>query len=364
MKKPVSLFFLLLLSISLFTCRKDAAIIGKKLHIKVFVKNLEIPWGMDFLPNGDFIFSERDGKINLLKKGASTYDMVMFRFVEVSEGGLLGIAADPDFSNTQHIYIYETTTADSNRVVRLKLENDVLTEEKIILKGIPKGFNHDGGALRFGPDGFLYVGTGDALIPNLAQDKSSMAGKILRIDKNGNAAPGNPFNNRVWSYGHRNVQGFDWNKDGKMIATEHGPTSEFGWCCHDEINLIEPGKNYGWPLALGGTEQDTLTPPLYHSGNDTWAPSGGIFINGPEWTTWENNFVAAGLRGQRLIRFSFDGSTTSVLEKNDTLTGVFGRLRNILQAPDGSIYFTSSNLGSTNPLPLPGDDKIYKLSFE
>src|SRR5262249_2927394 len=134
----------------------------------------------------------------------------------------------------------------------------VLTEDQVILSGIPEASNHDGGALKFGPDGYLYVGTGDALSPSKAQDKSSLSGKILRIDRDGNAAPGNPFGNRIWSLGHRNVQGFAWTSAGTMLATEHGPSGEFGWCCHDELNLIQPGKNYGWPITYSGMEKDSL----------------------------------------------------------------------------------------------------------
>jgi len=348
----------------LFSCSKDPALIPAipvisphSLKIDVFIKNLQIPWGMAFLPNGDFIFNERPGKINLLKKDATTQNTIMFRAVNsTGEGGLLGIAIDPDFNTSHFIFIYETT--DSNRVVRLKMENDALTQDKIIVRDIVQAGNHNGGVLQFGPDGYLYIGTGDATVPSSAQNKNSLSGKILRVDKNGNPAPGNPFNNRVWSYGHRNVQGFSWTKDNKMLATEHGPSGEFNWCCHDEINLIEPGKNYGWPLALGGTETDSLTPPLIQSGSDTWAPSGCIFIkNGP---IWQNTLLVGALRGQRIIRFTPDQSDTQIISKADTLQDQFNRIRNIVQAPDGSILFCTSNLGSINP-PTPGDDKIYRL---
>jgi len=350
------------------TCKKDPAIAQQTLapkHIKisVFIKNLQNPWGMAFLPNGDFLFLERNGNINLLKKGAADYNLIMFRNVQVSEGGLLGLAIDPDFDSNHYIYIYETIIG-SNHLVRLKLENDVLTQDQIIISGIPSANNHDGGALRFGPDGYLYLGTGDAVLPNLAQDKNSLAGKILRLDRDGNPPPGNPFNNLVWTYGHRNVQGFDWNKEGKMIATEHGPTGEFGWCCHDEINLIEPGKNYGWPIAMGGTESDSLTPAIYQTGFEVWAPSGCIFIKGAEWGSWENDFIFGALKGQRLVRFEISPDGTSAFNRQDTLIGTFQRLRNIIQAPDGSLLFSSSNIGTSTPAPLVGDDKIYRMSVE
>ncbi len=345
------------------SCKKDEKLIklpiekiATSVKIEVLVKNLQLPWGMAYLPNGDFIFTERPGKINLLKTDSSSYYTVMFRqVIGGTEGGLMGIAIDPDFNTSHYIFIYETT--DSNRVVRLKMENDLLTQDKIILRGILRAANHDGGVIKFGPDGYLYVGTGDATLPNLAQDKNSMNGKILRIDKDGNAAPGNPYNNKVWSRGHRNVQGFSWTSNGKMLATEHGPSGEFGWCCHDEINLIEPGKNYGWPLALGGTETDSLTPPLAQSGFDTWAPSGCFFVKEGK---WQNSLLVCALKGQRIVRFSLNASESQITNVADTLQGQFNRLRNIIQAPDGALIFCTSNIGTINP-PLAGDDKIYRL---
>jgi len=361
--KKLNLTLCIALAFALGACRKDRTVAGpapKQLKLRVFIKNLQIPWGMAFLPNGDFLFAERGGNINLQKKGAADYNLIMFRQVKVSEGGLLGLAIDPDFTNNHYVFIYETNTDTTNRVVRLLMNNDLLNQDVVILDNIPASYNHDGGALRFGSDGYLYLGTGDALQPNLAQDTNSLAGKILRMDRNGNAAPGNPFSNHIWSYGHRNVQGFDWYA-GKMLATEHGPSSEFGWCCHDEINLIEPGKNYGWPLALGGTETGTLTPPIYQTGSETIAPSGATFIKGSEWAAWENQFLVGNLRGEKLIRFAIT-STGAFTARNDTLSGVLGRLRNVMQGPDGSIYFSSGNVGY--PQQQVGDDKIYKLYWE
>jgi len=355
----------LLLFVLLFACEKDPQIKTgpKQLRLEVFAKNLQVPWGMGFLPNGDFLFCERDGEINLKKKDAADYDLIMFRAVQPSEGGLLGLAIDPDFSHNHFIFIYETVVG-YNQLVRLKMENGILSQDAILLTGIPAANNHDGGALRFGPDGFLYLGTGDATNPVLAQDTASLAGKILRLDRNGNAAPGNPFNNRIWTYGHRNVQGFDWNANGKMIATEHGPTSEFGWCCHDELNLIEPGKNYGWPIAMGGTESDSLTPAIYQTGFEVWAPSGCTFIKGAEWGSWEGDFIFGALKAKRLVRFEISSDGTLADNRQDTLIDIFQRLRNIVQAPDGSLLFSSSNVGTASPPPLAGDDKIYRLYWE
>lgn len=366
MKIIFKIFLLCLFLFAIETCKKDPVIpqqVVKQLKIKVFIKNLQNPWGMAFLPNEDFVFLERNGNINLLKKGASDYNLIMYRNVQTSEGGLLGLAIDPDYNSNHFIYIYETIVS-SNQVVRLILENDVLTQDHVILGGIPSANNHDGGALRFGPDGYLYLGTGDATNPSLAQDKNSLAGKILRMDRNGSPAPGNPFNSLVWTYGHRNVQGFDWNRQGKMISTEHGPTTEFGWCCHDEINLVEPGRNYGWPIAIGGTETDSLTPALYQTGFEVWAPSGCTFIKGKEWGAWEGNFIFGALKGQRLVRFEMNSAGDNLLSRHDTLIGTYQRLRNIIQAPDGSLLFSSSNIGTPSPPPLMGDDKIYRMYFE
>jgi len=334
-------------------CKKDKEQ-PTNIVISTRVENLTNPWGMVFLPNGDLVFTERTGKISILKHGESNTQLLMNRNVEVSEGGLLGLAVDPQFSTNHYLYIYETIV-DENRVVRLAYNNGSLAQDAVILNGIPASYNHDGGALRFGPDGYLYVGTGDALQGELAQDKNSLAGKILRIDRNGNAAPGNPFNSVVWSYGHRNVQGFDWNPQGVMLATEHGPSSENGWCCHDEINRIQPGKNYGWPLVIGDTQADTLTAPIYHTGNNTWAPSGCSFIKGNQWKTWQNNLAIGAMKAERiyLINLSTDGG--SVVQIKDTLNGTYDRIRNIIQAPDGSLYFATSNNSG---------DKIVRMSME
>jgi len=363
MKFLIPIFILVLSS-----CKKDSPIQIRSLtkNVEVLLKNLEIPWGMKHLPNGDLLFNERNGRINMLKKNATTHDVLTIRSgLNSGEGGLLGLAIDPDFSLNSYFFIYETVDT-FNRIVRMIIQENAITQDKIILDSIPAAKNHNGGVIDFGPDGYLYIGTGDAGVPTSSQDKTSLAGKILRIDNEGNAASGNPFGNEIWTYGHRNVQGFDWNVNGVMIATEHGPSGEFGWCCNDEINLIKPGKNYGWPLAIGGNETDTLTPPIYTSGwGDTWAPSGGIFITGDTWGDWKDNFILAGLRGQRLIRFVLTPDAMAVVTKIDTLEGVYYRLRNIIQAPDGSLLFSSSNTvaGPGQPI-LPGDDKIYRMHID
>jgi glucose/arabinose dehydrogenase len=336
---------------------------SEDINVEILAQNLEVPWGLDFLPNGDLIFTERPGKISILSKENNQLQLIHERSViDRSEGGLLGLAVDPDFQKTGFVFIYETAK-ESNQVVRLKLKNEQVVDEAVIVGGIPKSRFHNGGILRFGPDGYLYIGTGDARDPELSQDINSLAGKILRVDENGNAVSGNPFGNKVWTIGHRNVQGIDWSIDGKMVATEHGPTGEVnGWCCHDEINIIEKGKNYGWPLYKGSESETGMELPLSHSGKDTWAPGGGLFIKGEIWKEWEGSYILAGLRGRRLLRFTFDSDMKSVLSQEEVFKGKYKRLRNIIQAPDGSLIFCSSNHDGRNPMPVKGDDKIYRLT--
>jgi glucose/arabinose dehydrogenase len=327
----------------------------KQLKLDTYVSDLHIPWGMRFLPNGNFLFCERHGKIHLKTSMESKSEIIMSRVVEESEGGLLGLAVDPEFESNHFIYIYETVTS-GNRVVRLVLNGNKLSDERILIEKIPAANNHDGGALDFGPDNYLYIGTGDAQDPPLAQDLVSFAGKILRVDREGKPAPGNPFNTEIWSYGHRNVQGFDWNESGQMLATEHGPSGEMARCCHDEVNLIQKGKNYGWPTYFGGNEKEPCKKPIFETGLKTLAPSGCSFIKGKEWGDWNNNFVLGALKGERLVRWNLSADAGTLHGRKDTLEGKLGRIRNVIQAPDGSVLFSTSNGGSSS-------DKIMRLHW-
>ena len=355
-RRPPVFTFTLLTCLYIVACSKGKDDSEKKtepnkksLAIDVIASDLEFPWGLAFLPGGDLLFTERPGRLGLLSKGGKQIKTIAARDVQqFSEGGLLGVTVDPDHINNHFIYLYETAT-ESNQVVRFTLEDGSLANEKVIIRGIPKNGNHNGGVLQFGPDGYLYIGTGDAQLPSSSQDIESLAGKILRVDREGAPAPGNPFNNMIWSYGHRNVQGLAWDDQGKMYATEHGPSGDLGWCCHDEVNLVEKGGNYGWPLALGGTEKDSLRQPVSHSGNDTWAPS-GCAVTG-ERALWPGTLAVACLRGQKIIRFRLDSDGRSVTGRSDTLEGTFGRIRNIVEAPDGDIIFCTSN----------GDDQIARI---
>lgn len=316
---------------------------------EVVAQDLEVPWGMDFLPDGRLVFNERPGRISVADLKTKEVKLLLTRDISAkAEGGLLGLAVDPEFEKNHYIFIYETM-GSGNRIVRLIFENETLTENKILLDSIPKKFFHDGGILRFGPDGFLYVGTGDARDPNSAQDLTSNAGKILRMDRDGNIPADNPFKNYIWSYGHRNVQGLCWTSDGTMFATEHGPSGELnGWCCHDEVNVIVKGNNYGWPKVIGDDIATGTILPFAHSGEDTWAPGGIIYVDDfNEQNKEVGSIIFACLRGERLVQFDINKNQTitSPINKDEKqlFPQIYGRLRNIILAPDGSIVFSTSN---------------------
>lgn len=330
--------------------------------IDILVQNLEVPWGMDFLPDGRLMFNERPGRINVLDLKTGDKKMLMKRDIhDRAEGGLLGLAVDPSFSENHFVFIYETVD-EGNRIVRLKFENEILTEDKILLDSIPKKLFHDGGILKFGPDGFLYAGTGDARTPENAQDLNSLSGKILRLTRDGEIPADNPFKNYVWSYGHRNVQGLCWDKSGNMFASEHGPSGELnGWCCHDELNIIVKGGNYGWPFVIGEMEKENTILPIAHSGEDTWAPGGIELME----TSEEKVILMACLRGEQIRKFTFADPRSGSLPANAYQQSIFindqyGRLRNILKTPDGHLIFCSSNRDGRGDA-TEGDDKIFLI---
>jgi len=211
-------------------------------------KKLDIPWALDFLPDGSIIFTERAGRIRLIdiREGLLPDPLLTIDEVEhTGEGGLLGIAVHPDFTQNQFIYVYYTYRDGAglaNKVVRFRMQDRDLLDEKLVIDGIPGASIHDGGRIKFGPDRLLYITTGDAAVSDSAQDKNSLAGKILRLNDEGIVPENNPFpGSPVYSFGHRNPQGLAWDDKGRLWATEHGSQA------YDELNLIEPGKNYGWP---------------------------------------------------------------------------------------------------------------------
>ncbi|MEO6511502.1 MAG: PQQ-dependent sugar dehydrogenase [Nocardioides sp.] len=320
---------------------------------QVLVTGLEVPWGLAFLPDGDAIVGEREtGRIYQVpaKGGSKTLVATVPGVVPGGEGGLLGIALDPLFIHSGHSFVYAYLTAESdNRVVRFHLDPDGsgIYDVQVILDGLAKESFHDGGALAFGPDGQLYVGVGDAGVPDRAQDPASLNGKILRMTTTGQPplSPANPDpDSLVWSMGHRNVQGIAWDSKGRMYATE------FGQNTFDEVNRIEPGKNYGWPVVegLGDDPESTgYTNPIVTWSTDEASPS-GIAIAG------DTAYVGA-LAGQRLWRVPLSGG-----DPESVLEGQYGRLRNVQLAPDGSIWITTSNRDGRGS-PDGDDDRILRV---
>lgn len=328
--------------------------------IQVAAENLTVPWALDISPGGRILITERIGRIRVIENGKlDPKPLLVFQppFVSAVEGGLMGIALDPDYMQNHYIYVMHTFEEGGryyNRVVRLIERGDEAYPDRILLDKIPGGLIHNGGRLKVGPDRKLYITTGDAGMSELAQDPESLAGKILRINLDGSIPEDNPFpGSPVYSLGHRNPQGLTWNQNGILYASEHGASA------HDEINIILPGENYGWPLVQGDEDsaEIMIQKPFIHSGEDTWAPSGISFVSQGG---WKGRLLAAALRGRRLLVFRLNRNGTEVRELESRLQGEYGRLRDVVQAADGSIYLLTSNRdGRGNP--VSSDDRVIRL---
>jgi glucose/arabinose dehydrogenase len=312
---------------------------------QVMAQGIEVPWGLAFLPDGDALFGEREtGRIFRLTPGGQPRQVYDVPGVAASgEGGLLGIAVSPGFTMDDLVYAYYTGEKD-NRNIRFRLG---VGQPEVIFDGIAKAGFHNGGRIAFGPDGMLYVGTGDAGDTQRSQNRSSPNGKILRLAPDGAPAPGNPSaGSPVYSLGHRNVQGLAWDAAGRLFATE------FGQNRLDEVNLIEPGRNYGWPLVegTGNTDGGRFTNPLVTWATSAASPS-GLAIAG-------NTAYVAALRGERLWAVPLNGRTAG--EPRGELQGRYGRLRTAVIAPDGSLWLTTSNTDGRGD-PRDGDDRILRF---
>ncbi|MHC1685903.1 MAG: sorbosone dehydrogenase family protein [Clostridiaceae bacterium] len=329
-------------------------------EIEVIAEKLYVPWAIDISNEGKIYFTERSGAIRVIENGKLlSQPLIIFSdpFVSQGEGGLMGIALDPDFSRNHYIYVMHSYLEGNrifNRVVRLIENNNRASIDRVLIDKIPGGQIHNGGRIKIGPDNKLYIATGDAGNPSLAQDPSSTAGKILRIELNGRIPKDNPIpNSPVYSLGHRNPQGLAWSSNNILYESEHGQSA------HDEINIIKPGANYGWPIVQGseGSSEKNIQKPLVHSGEETWAPSGITFVNqGP----WQGKLLVATLRGQQLLVMNLNDNGTVVMNVESWFKNNYGRLREVIQGKDGSIYLTTSNRdGRGNP--NSSDDKIIRL---
>jgi glucose/arabinose dehydrogenase len=308
---------------------------------------LDVPWGLAFLPGGDALVSERDsGGILRIPKGGGTPRRVMTiasAYNDGGEGGLLGLAVSPSYGSDREVYAYVTTRTD-NRIVRFRLGGTM----QPILTGLRRGTLHDGGRIAFGPDGKLYAAVGETGDAGLAQDPSSRNGKILRMNPDGTAPSDNPINGSlVWSLGHRNAQGLAWDAGGRLWE------SEFGQNRFDEVNLIRPGRNYGWPVVEGAgpTSGGKYTNPVLTWTTSEASPSGAAIAG--------NTMYIGALQGEDLLRVRLSG--TSARKLAPWLKGRFGRLRTVVRAPDGSLWVTTSNRDGRG-VPRSGDDRILRVT--
>ncbi len=337
--------------------------------VETVASGLEVPWAIDWLPNGDMLFTERPGRVRLIQNGKLRPEPVyVVPDVEPSsESGLMDISVHPNFAQNNLVYLAYAYRADGKRVkvVRYKFADGKLTEPEIVIENIPGAPNHAGMRADFGPDGKLYVTTGDATDWNLAQNPNSLAGKTLRLNDDGSVPKDNPFVGRegyrpeIWSTGHRNAQGIAWQSEtGLMFQTEHGPSQFEGrGGGADEVNIVEAGKNYGWPVIWGNKTQEGMVAPLLEY-TPACAPASAAFYTGDKLQQFKGNFFFGCLRGAKIIRVVLDGR--KVVRQEDLLSGNVGRIREVAEGPDGYLYFSTSNRDGRGT-PAENDDRILRI---
>ncbi|MGN1400902.1 MAG: PQQ-dependent sugar dehydrogenase [Bacillus sp. (in: firmicutes)] len=326
--------------------KEEGTDLQKNSEVDTVAENLKSPWSLQE-SGGSFYVSEKGGSVAVIKDGEVKREAVQFEknISTQPESGFLGFLLHPHYGQNRQAYgyyTYDEAGESKNRVVVLERKEGEWIEIEVLLDGIPSGQYHHGGRMEIGPDQKLYVTTGDALEENRAQDQSSLNGKILRMELDGGIPADNPDpDSYVYSYGHRNPQGLAWDEEGNLYSSEHGSSAK------DELNLIEPGKNYGWPVIEGDETEDGMEEPLVHSGEETWAPSGMA-------SSGDVLYVAA-LRGEKLLAYSAEQGAMRIIFEGA------GRLRDVLVIND-ELYFISNNTDGRGE-PKEGDDKLYKLSI-
>jgi aldose sugar dehydrogenase len=333
---------------------------GTRFGVQVYLTGLEVPWSLAFAPDGRLFLTERTGRVRIVQNGqllaqpALTVEDVWAQ----GEAGLLGLALHPRFAENRFVYLFYTAAEGAtpvNRIVRYRELNNALGERAVILDRVPAAIIHDGGRLRFGPDGHLYLAMGDVAVPARAQSLGSLAGKILRMTDDGRTPGDNPFNSPVWSWGHRNPQGLDWHPEtGDLWASEHGQVG------NDELNLIVRGGNYGWPVIEGGQAlPDMIAPVLFFS--PSIAPSGLSFYTGTAIPGFRNDVFFTALAGMHLGRVRLDpAAPRQVLAHEALLRGRYGRLRDVITGPDGALYVSTSNRDG-RATPSADDDRVLRI---
>lgn len=332
-------------------------------RVDVIATGLDTPWGLAFAPDGRLFISERPGRLRVIEGGQLRESPVLTlpaRETAIGEGGLMGLAIDPNFAAAPYLYVAYTAeagpSATRNRIVRLQFDGYDAWVDRVLLDDLPASVNHNGGRVKFGPDGKLYITLGEQVMTQRAQDRDALAGKIIRLNADGSVPDDNPFpGSPVYSWGHRNPQGLAWQPGtGRLYGTEHGQS------LNDEVNLIEPGANYGWPMAEGATHPEPFRSPLvaYREGT---APSGATFYDAETMPQWRGNLFFAALRGAHLHRIVLDANDPRRIVAEEKLyTDQYGRLRDVVQGPDGALYVATSNRDGRGR-PTADDDRILRI---
>lgn len=331
----------------------------------VVAEKLSVPWSISFISSDEALFTERNGAVKLLTLSTGRVEEVgRFEVAAVGEGGLLGIETRRAGGKII-VYLYHSYREGGkifNKVVKT-IYNGGLQDPVDIISGIPGGTVHNGGRLKIGPDNMLYIATGEGGVPDLSQDTGSLGGKILRLTPDGEVPQDNPFKTPVYALGLRNPQGLAWHPvTQELYCTDHGPSGEGLRIAHDEVNLIKPGANYGWPIVIGDDGDEKFVKPVVHSGLETWAPSGCCFYTGRGNPEFSNSLFFAALRGRHLHRLVFDEDGHRVVLSEKLFDGQFGRLRDVVEGPDGNLYILTSNRDGRGS-PTPNDDRIIRVTF-
>lgn len=345
-----------------------------KLRVETAATNLEVVWSIVFAPDGRMFFTERPGRVRVFENGKLRAEpFFVVPDIELSgESGLMGMTLHPDFAKNHFLYLayaYQENGNQQVKVVRYRETGNTLTDAKIIIEKIPASRFHAGTRLRFGPDGKLYITTGDATKQSLSQKLDSINGKTLRLNDDGTVPPDNPFVNQrgarpeIWTYGHRNAQGMDFQPEtGLMFQTEHGPTmidgvSLFKRTGGDEVNIVERGKNYGWAEISHLMRREGMETPIAEY-SPAVAPASGMFYRGSLFPEFKGNFFFGALKGQAIIRLVINGR--KIVGQERLFEKTYGRVREIAEAPDGSIYFSTSNRDGRGD-PAKEDDRILRI---
>jgi glucose/arabinose dehydrogenase len=339
-----------------------------RFRIETVAANLEVPWAIAFAPDGRVFITERPGRVRVIENGKLRPEPVAtIREVSLAEeSGLMDLTLHPQFASNHYLYLAYAYRGDGQlvRVVRFRETESGLADPRVIIDNIPAARFHAGTRTRFGPDGKLYITTGDATQRELAQRLDSLAGKTLRLNDDGGVPQDNPFVGQpdarpeIWSYGHRNSQGIAWRPgDGAQFQTEHGPSGFDGPRGGDEVNIVERGQNYGWPMIHHTQTNDGMVAPLLEY-TPAVAPASALFYQGAAFPLFRGDLFFGNLRGECLIRVKLDGRR--VVNQERLLQGQYGRIREVAEGPDGAIYISTSNRDGRGK-PAANGDRILRL---